>query len=441
MNKKLQTSGLGIQLFAGVLVSLLAAVLAFALFCILGNSFLDHTVYGERFSDKMSERQFSRLQEYIAEENITEETLQQLNAWCTRRSGVYLTIYRDDALIYESPVSRIQQSDPESFDPDTENSKKEYELTFNNGVKAQAFLYYFASDAFYFWMLGVSGLLAFAIFSVCFISLIHRKLRYIRRLKKELDILAGGDLSYQVTVQGRDELSELASGIDQMRCSIINHQQAEDAMRSANSQLVTAMSHDLRTPLTSLMVYLEILDRNKIQDEQKRSNLIHQSLVQTLSIKSMVDKLFEYSFVYTSEWEPPEMEIRDADEVLGQFWQEYAFALESNDFSVQTEFEELCGSVEVNTELLRRAFDNLYANIVKYADPSEPVHIRYFRKEQLIVIILQNGFSVSDNRIESTNIGLNTCRRILKMHNGSFETTETDGIFTAEVHLPIVPVG
>ena len=44
-------------------------------------------------------------------------------------------------------------------------------------------------------MIGVSGLLAFAVFSLCFVSLVHRKLRYIQKLKKELDILAGGDLT------------------------------------------------------------------------------------------------------------------------------------------------------------------------------------------------------------------------------------------------------
>ena len=251
-----------------------------------------------------------------------------------------------------------------------------------------------------------------------------------------VQLLAVGDLSYAVTVQGKDELSELAAGIDEMRRSIVKHQRAEDEIRSANSQLVTAMSHDLRTPLTSLLAFLEILDRDKVKDEEQRRHLIRQSLTQTMSIKSMADKLFEYFLVYTSEWEQPELETRDADELFAQFWQEYAFALESHGFTVETDFNELSGSVVVNLELLRRAFDNLYANLVKYAEPSAIIRIAYRREAEEALLTIANVVSSQRESKESTNIGLNTCRRIMRMLGGSFETNEIAGVFTAELRLP-----
>lgn len=427
---------LSVQLLAGVLVSLLAAALSFGLFFALGNSLLDHTVYGESFAGRMSDRQFRQLQNYVQQEKITTEGLSRLNAWCSRGNGVYLTVYRDETLIYESPVAKEGSYDPEEFNIVAEDAEREYELTFSDGVKTRAFLYYFASDAFYFWTILVSGLLAFAVFSLCFVSLVHRKLRYIQKLKKELDILAGGDLSYAVTVQGQDELSELATGIDEMRRSILQHQQAEDKIRSANSQLVTAMSHDLRTPLTSLLAFLEILDRDKVQNEEQRRHLISQCLTKTMTIKDMADKLFEYFLVYTSEWEQPELESCDADEVFSQFWQEYAFTLESHGFAVETEFGELGGNVAINLELLRRAFDNLYANLVKYADPSKPIQIAYRREDGQVLLTLANTVSSQRDCRESTNIGLNTCRRIMKMLGGSFEADESDGIFTTKLRIP-----
>lgn len=428
---------LSVQLLAGVLLSLFAAALAFGLFFALGNSLLDHTVYGKNFSDKMSDRRFRQLQDYVTSEAITTDRLSRLNAWCSRGSGVYLTVYQDGMLIYESPVVKDQSLEPVGFDPAEENAEQEYTLRFSDGVEAQAFLYYFAGDAFYFWMTGVSGLLAFAMFSLCFISLVHRKLRYIQKLKKELDVLAGGDLNYAVTVQGQDEISELASGIDEMRRSILAHQQAEDEIRAANSQLVTAMSHDLRTPLTSLLAFLELLDRNKVQDEQQRQHQIRQSLSKAVSIKTMADKLFEYFLVYTSEWEQPAMELQDADELFGQFWQEYTFTLESHGFAVETDFGKLDGNVAVNLELLRRAFDNLYANLVKYAEPSQPIHIRYRREEGTVVLTIMNTVSSQRDRRESTNIGLNTCRRIMRMLGGSFEAKDADGFFSVELRFPL----
>ena len=437
MSKYQRPRSLSMQLLLGALLSLLAAVLAFSLFCLVGNTCLDHTVYGNKFSAAMSERQFRHLQDYVTQENITSETLNRLNAWSNHKNGIYLMLYKDGKQVYESSASREQILDAGDDNPEFEDTEREFSLSLSDGTKVQAFLYYFASDAFYFWMIGVSGLLSFVVFSLCFIALIHRKLTYIEKLKRELDILAGGDLTYAVTIRGQDELSELALGIDEMRRSILAHQESENAIRSANSQLVTAMSHDLRTPLTSLMAYLELLDRDKVKDEEQRRHLIRQSLSQTISIKSMADKLFEYFLVYTSEWEQPELEMVNADEIMGQFWQEYAFALENNGFAVITEFGELDGTLNINIELIRRAFDNLYANIVKYAEPSKPVVIRYYRENSRVVLTLDNTIITGQDRIESTNIGLNTCRRILKMHGGTFETKESSDVFSAELCLPL----
>lgn len=87
--------------------------------------------------------------------------------------------------------------------------------------------------------------------------------------------------------------------------------------------------------------------------------------------------------------------------------------------------------------MLRRAFDNLYANLVKYAEPSQPIRISCHRESDQAIVIISNTVSEQRDCRESTNIGLNTCRRILRMLNGNFETGEADGIFTAELRLPL----
>ncbi len=438
MNRFRRTHSLSAQLFAGVLLSMLTAAAAFIVFFTFGNYLLDHTVYGQGFASRMADRSFERLQAFVVQERITPQKLWRLNAWCASHKNAYLTLYIDNQLAYESPVSEGQEPDSEGFNPEMENADQRYEMTLADGTAAEAYFYYFADEAFYIWMSAIAGALAFAVFSLCFISLVHRKLRHIQRLKRELDILAGGNLEYAVTVQGRDELGELAAGIDEMRRSILNHQREEAEIRAANSQLVTAMSHDLRTPLTSLMAYLEILDRNKAADEEQRRHLIHQSLAKTQSIKSMADKLFEYFLVYTTEWERPDMETMDADEVMRQFWQEYAFALESRGYTVHTDFEALCGRIHGKPELLQRAFDNLYANLLKYAEITQPIEIICRRKNKDVCLCITNTISDRRNPKQSTNIGLNTCRRILSMHNGGFQAVEEERIFRVEMTLPLI---
>ena len=421
----------------GVLLSLLAAVTVFALFSAVGSMILEQTVYGRAFTDQMADRQFSALQKYVEQEAITAHNLHRLNAWCSRGDQVYLTVYIDSVIRYESPIAANGELEEEDFDISLESPDRAYTLRLSDGTQARAFLYYYAGDAYHYGAMGLSALLAFAVFSLCFILFVHRKLRYVKQLKEELDILAGGDLHYAVTVKGEDELGELAQGIEEMRRSILAHQETEEQMRSANSQLVTAMSHDLRTPLTSLLAYLELMERGKYESEEQLRHFTRRSLEKGLQIKSMADKLFEYFLVYSSEWEPSELDQTDADSLFQQFWGEYAFSLENNGYTVHCAFEELQGTLRVNMELLRRAFDNLYSNLLKYADPTQPIEISYGRKDGQVRLTLRNHISPQRDKRESTNIGLSTCRRVLQYHGGSFETKEDDGIFQVDLALPL----
>ena len=291
---------------------------------------------------------------------------------------------------------------------------------------------------FRYGVLGVCVGLAFLFFCVCYTVLIRSKLRYIQALKAALDTMAGGTLVQPVPIRGYDELAELAEGMDEMRRSFQTWFREEDRIRSANSQLVTAMSHDLRTPLTSLMAYLELLDRGKYADEDQMRHLIRQSLAQARSIKGMTDKLFEYFLVYATEWEQPEMEELDAGSLLSPLWQEYAFTLESQGFTVDLEETPLKGRISASLPLLQRAFDNVYSNLLKYADPGQPIRIALRRIGEEASITVTNGVSPQRDRRESTNLGLNTCRRVFRLHGGGFETTEEDGTFTVSMTLPLL---
>ncbi len=439
MSKGGRLHSLSAQLFFGVLLSLAAAAAVFLVLFAGGQALLDHTLYGLPFAKQMADREFERLQAYVEQEQITTENLYRLNAWCSRADQVYLTVYRDGTLLYESPFAGTRPSDPSDYDPDEENPDREYALTLGDGTVTRTFLYYYAGDAFYFWVAAAAGILAFLTFSFCFISFVRRKVRYIKTLKGELDILAGGQLDYPVTVRGTDELGELATGLDQMRQSILHHRDTEEQIRTANSRLVTAMSHDLRTPLTSLLGYLELLDQGRYADEAQLRRFTRQSLEQALRIKTMADQLFEYFLVYASEEERPDMTPEDADTVISQFWQEYAFALESQGFTVDLSLSPLRGRLEVNLELLHRAFDNLYGNLLKYAAPSRPIEISCARENDSLCLRLINGISPRRDRRESTNIGLNTCRRILQLHGGTFAATETEGVFRITLMLPLLP--
>lgn len=429
--------GVSAQLMAAVLVSLLAGTALFFGIYLLGNVVLQKTVYSRPFIDSMSDKQFALLESYVEEERVTREYLRPLDIWCSRGEKVYLAIYVEDTILYESLLTSKIRPIASNFDPELEDPEQEYELVLSDGTVTRTFLYYYAGDVYYYWVIVVASLNAFALFSLLFVTLVHRKLKYIKQLKSELDILAGGDLDYEVTVKGRDELSELAHGIDEMRRSILEHQRAEDKMRAANSELVTAMSHDLRTPLTSLLGYLELLERGKYEGEAQLRYFIDRSLEKTLRIKSMADKLFEYFLVYGSEWEERETELLDAGEMMRQFWGEYAFSLENEGFKARYDAEEIPEKLRADTALLRRAFDNLYSNLLKYADKEGEITMNCTRSDDGLLLRIENQISPDRDERESTNIGLNTCAKIVRYHGGSFDYREESGRFITEIRLPL----
>ena len=430
---------LRLQLFCAVLISFAVGLAAFGSAFFLGDALLDQTVYGQTFAETMADQHFSQLQEYVEEEGISLTNLQRLNPWCSRGDKVYLTIYQGDTLIYESAQSRRIRGglNVQEYDPDLEDPENKYTLVLDGNVRVRAFLYYYSGDAFFYGLLVVSGLVSFLAFSLCFITLISRKISYIDLIKKELDILSGGQLEYEVTVHGSDEIGELAQGIDQMRRSILKHQEVEDQMRSANSELITAMSHDLRTPLTSLLAYLEIIQRKKYTDDHQMDQLVQKSIHQTLRIKNMADQLFEYFLVYATDWESDDLETVDADQLFQQILEDYAYSLESSGMTVHLQFSPVSGKIQVAIHLLQRALDNLYSNLTKYADPEVPIIVCYERKNDHLHLSVSNGSRPDQNKRESTSIGLNTCRRIMEHHGGTFASEEHDGVFSVSVTIPL----
>lgn len=428
--------GLNAQMLRGVLISLAVAAAVFAVCALAGKTALDHTAYGKPFITQVEKRKISELQEYVDYEQVTQENLRLLDVWCSRNGKLFLCVYRQGVLIYQSDAP---QGGSDDADITWEDPQREYELTLSDGTAVSAFLYYYAGEVYYYALILISVLVAMAAFSVCFIRLAHRKVAYIREMRDELDILAGGDLSYRMTVKGKDELSQLAEGIDEMRRSIVTHQEAEQRIRSANSELITAMSHDLRTPLTSLIGYLELLDRDKCADEKQRRTFVGNSLDKAVQIKEMADKLFAYALTASPGEEREEPERLEAAVLLPQMLEEYGTALETRGFRVTTELQPLSGDVMVNTELLRRVFDNLYGNLVKYADPDTPVAVSCGRDGDGLRLRMTNGVRADRNGTRGTRIGLKTCERILRRHGGSFSSREEDGSFTVELTLPVAP--
>lgn len=418
------SSRLGTELAAAVVLSLCLGFSAFLSLRMVMYFAIDQNLPSKDFAEQQEERAVERLQEFIWKTGIKPSDQNRLGQWDSKEKYVDIYIYRDKDLLYGSYDIRGEES--------YVLAAPVYTLSFSDG-EAQVWVISFYLYQYYQWANALSGFAGFFLFMVCFLRLIRKKTGYIELLKEELQILQGGNLSYQVTVKGGDELAELAQGINSMRCSIMEREEEERRARYANHELVTAMSHDLRSPLTSLLGYLDFIESGIYEDEKQWKHFVSNSRKKAFQIKEMSDRLFEYFLVYDDNHEELETETLNGAALLEQIIWEGAFDLESRGFTVSQEMGEITCSITVNLELFRRLCANLFSNVIKYASMEEEVTICCRENNDCILIAIANGKDTTKKLVESSGIGLKTCKKIVKEHGGRFHVMDGDTEFRVEV--------
>ena len=265
---------------------------------------------------------------------------------------------------------------------------------------------------------------------------------YIRRvtdriidLSEEAVVIGRGDLEAPINVAGGDEISVLAAEMDNMRRSVIERMGNEKRAWEANSELITAISHDIRTPMTSLIGYLGLLNDSSPDDRESRERFAAAAYHKALDLKDLTDELFKYFLVFGRAEIEMEREKYDARLLVEQLVGEAAFDLKDTGFEVeQQDFTGEC-TVVADPMYLKRVMDNLVSNAKKYADRSVPVVFRSELSGGVLSVRVSNAIAAGVSRVESTKIGLRTCEKIMQAMGGSFETKIEDERFTAVFSL------
>ena len=403
---------------------------------------------GTKYEDK-TEEVLKDLNQFIKKHKVTEQNIELLVAWVQRQRDVYVTFYRDiDPILgpYMAPDSPKTDSweDDEAENPDEIDSVELYptsnyhDVMLYDGTVIKVDLeVYLDVDNLYWADIAEYGSGAI-VFILLLFALIHRKIRYVNQLEQDLKVLGGGNLEYPITIKGRDELTSLAAGIEALKNGILEEQQMKAEAEKANMELVTAMSHDLRTPLTSLIGYLELLNMHRYEDEEQLKKYLEYCRKKAFQMKKVSDRLFEYFLVYGREEKGlqlqkiPSVELAE-DLCNGQFfdWQDHGG-------TIRCQIGNLEGFVQVDSEYMQRVMDNLISNLKKYGDPQFPLEIE--AKEQLDMLHIQVTNHIRDRKDhpESTQIGLKTCRKIMENHGGSFIWKQEKDEFMITIMFPLV---
>lgn len=277
----------------------------------------------------------------------------------------------------------------------------------------------------------------FAIFSLVMFWDNGQKMKKIRIISNGVKTIELTGATPAIPIQSNDEFGYLSYGIQSMSQSLIQKNIREEEAFRANYDLITTMSHDLRTPLTVLLGYLDLLqDYQNLPDEQV-SQYLSLSVEKARQIKSLSNDLFQYFLVFTNEELQIQMKKCTVEELIRCCLSDFFYLLQNLGFQLELD---LCeeGACLLDFNYFQRIVDNLTSNLNKYADPLIPLQIQLSHSEYLRLSITNQIRRQS--AIESNQIGLKTCRKIMDRMGGKFVTQRTDSSFFIEIEFPQSPL-
>lgn len=434
MNKKAIPLNLNAQFTIVSSCALAASLIVFGILLSLGSYIIRNKVNDTEYVEQIISNKVNQFQQYVAENQISTTDAQAISTWVSNQKNVTLAVYDENSVLYDSTIAWKQNHAPIDERPPA-GYRTFYDISF---ADKEASVELFVLIEFRLISTVIILSIIASVFTFMFIlsTFIRYKVIYIKKLENEVNILEGGDLSYRVTVKGGDELAYLAKSIDNMRTSIIERQKEEEQAREANHKLVTAMSHDLRTPLTILIGLLEIIDGKKYADEEALKQYITKAKNKAYQIKELSDRIFEYFFAFDMKESQLNRELYGID-VINTMLEDYIFSLSQKGYTFEYTQCNSSHKVYIDVKIFSRVFGNIFSNILKYADKEKPVIITSSNDDSVLTIEVENAVKQRGHREESTNIGLEVCSNIVKQHNGEFYYLDNDETFKAVIKLNI----
>ncbi|MBQ9781424.1 MAG: HAMP domain-containing histidine kinase [Clostridia bacterium] len=436
-----------------LLVSAVAVILAALILIPVAVKVITGYYLEPRRIDARLDDYIQNFSDYVTEEGIASDDAAAVSRWSTRHKNVHLVVFGsgdsqlgvfDGEILEGDDLPEIQDpilTDNISAGPAMGNT---YMVRFSDRICTVSVMDY-SGPAVYNGVHIVGILAAVILFFVIVLVYYHIQTKAILHLSSEVEQVSGGALSAPIQSKRNDEIGSLARDVDVMRTTILQKMEEQRAAREANSELITSMSHDIRTPLTTLMGYMELLQNDCEDMTPEQITYIRLCSEKAEQIKELSDKLFLYFWAFSVNEGGVEPEICDAVLLMEQMLGEWILPMETEDIALAPLASELPEGtcMTVDTKCLHRIIDNLFDNIRKYAHRGHPVTVGLSLSsgDREVCITFKNIVSHTAEKGSGTHIGHKTCANMAKLMDGRFETSTKGNTFEARLYLPVAREG
>jgi len=294
----------------------------------------------------------------------------------------------------------------------------------------------------------------FAAGLIAFIALFYfftkKKMQYIKELAAGLLEISKGRLNFRAPVTSLDELGLLASSINKMAEDLQIKIKKERELEQTKNELITNVSHDLRTPLTSLVGYLRLAKDKEYRNKEQLENYIEIAYSKSEKLEFLIEDLFEYTKLKDSNLVINKKRVCLSD-LLDQLLEELSILCEEYKVIFSKEFPKEKAYISADPDKIVRVFENLMTNAIRHSDKPGKITVAIKREVNTLIVSVQNKgeeipnenlkrifdrfYRVDTSRTDSSifsgsGIGLAIAKDIVEMHDGKIRVKSENGITT-----------
>ncbi|MBU5298512.1 HAMP domain-containing histidine kinase [Clostridium sporogenes] len=243
-----------------------------------------------------------------------------------------------------------------------------------------------------FLLLGLHNMLIAIIITVLYIILLIRylfkKANYLNEILKATEEITSGNLDYFIKGNDRGILGKVAHNINNMKEGYKKSLEEQVKSERLKTELITNVSHDLKTPLTSIINYIDLLKKEDLSKDEI-SGYISVLDRKSKRLKSLIEDLFEASKMSSGSVEL-NIEKIDITALLKQSIAEFEEKIKNSSLKLKFKYNDKKIYVNLDGKKTWRVFENLINNIIKYSQPNTRVYIDLIETDTKIIITMKN---------------------------------------------------